>query len=119
IGGLMRKASFFPFIFAFSLSFFACKPGEETYRIALAVPLTGDIAAMGSGMQRGAQMAVDEANSSGRFKHKVELRSFDDRADPKEAVNVANEIVSDKRICAVIGHLNSGCAIPASQIYAR
>lgn len=115
----MRKLSLSLSALAFSLAFFACKPGEETYRIALAVPLTGDIAAMGSGMQRGAQMAVDEANASGRFKHKVELRSFDDRADPKEAVNVANEIVSDRRICAVIGHLNSGCAIPASRIYAQ
>jgi len=97
----------------------ACGPKEKTFRVALAVPLTGDIAAMGEGMKRGAELAVKEANASGRFKFKVELRPFDDRADPKEAVNVANQIVSDANISAVIGHLNSGCSIPAAQVYAK
>ena len=34
-------------------------------------------------------------------------------------MNVANQIISDKKIAGVIGHLNSGCSIPASQIYAK
>jgi len=94
--------------------------GRRIVRIALAVPLTGDLTAMGQGMKRGAEMAIEEAKISGRFKDfSLELRAFDDRADPKEAVNVANQIVSDKRIVAVVGHLNSGCSIPASQVYAQ
>ena len=97
----------------------ACGPKEKTFRIALAVPLTGDIAAMGQGRKRGADLAVKEANESRRFKYKIELRAFDDRADPKEAVNVANQIVSDPKIAAVVGHLNSGCSIPAAQVYAK
>jgi len=97
----------------------ACGPKEKTFRLALAVPLTGDIAAMGQGMKRGADLAVKEANASGRFKFKVELRAFDDRADPKEAVNVANQIASDSNIALVVGHLNSGCSIPAAQVYAK
>lgn len=89
-------------------------------KIALVCPLTGDIAAMGQGMKRGAEMAVQEANASGRFQGiKLELAAFDDRADPKEAVNVANQVISDTKIVGVIGHLNSGCSIPASQIYAK
>ncbi|OGR81256.1 MAG: hypothetical protein A3I11_06715 [Elusimicrobia bacterium RIFCSPLOWO2_02_FULL_39_32] len=99
--------------------FFSCKSKEKVYRVAIAVPLTGDIAAMGQGMRRGAELAIEEANQSGRFKYKIELRSFDDRADPKEAVNVANQISADPNIVAVVGHLNSGCSIPAAQIYAR
>ncbi len=96
-----------------------CKPREKTIKVALAVPLTADIAAMGQGMKRGAELAVADANASGRFKTKIELAAFDDRADPKEAVNVANQIVSDSKIVAVIGHLNSGCSIPAAQVYAK
>lgn len=96
-----------------------CKPKEKVDKIALAVPLTGDIAAMGQGMKRGAELAVADANASGRFKNKIELAAFDDRADPKEAVNVANQIVSDAKIAAVVGHLNSGCSIPAAQVYAK
>ena len=110
--------TFFSFFLIFAL-IWGCGPKEKVFRIALAVPLTGDIAAMGQGMKRGAEMAVKEANASGRFKHRVELVSFDDRADPKEAVNVANQIVSDPKIPVVIGHLNSGCSIPASKVYAK
>ncbi len=96
-----------------------CKPQEKTHKVAIAVPLTADIAAMGQGMKRGAELAVADANQSGRFKTRIELAAFDDRADPKEAVNVANQIVSDPKIVAVVGHLNSGCSIPAAQVYAK
>lgn len=114
------KASILIILFPALLScFLSCGPKEKVYRIALAVPLTGDIAAMGQGMKRGAELAVEEVNASGRFKIKIELRAFDDRADPKEAVNVANQIVSDPNIVAIIGHLNSGCSIPAAQVYAK
>ncbi|MBI4395632.1 MAG: branched-chain amino acid ABC transporter substrate-binding protein, partial [Elusimicrobia bacterium] len=98
----------------------SCKPGEKEVRIALALPLTGDIAVLGQGLRRASTLAVDEANSSGRFpEYKIRLVEFDDRSDPKEAVNVANRIVSDSRIVAVLGHFNSGCSIPASAVYAR
>ena len=117
---MVKKCLFLSYIMWFAvLSAISCKPREKTYRLALAVPLTGDIAAMGQGMKRGADLAIEEANSSGIFKYRVELRAFDDRADPKEAVNVANQIVSDSAISAVIGHLNSGCSIPAAQVYAK
>jgi branched-chain amino acid transport system substrate-binding protein len=44
---------------------------------------------------------------------------FDDRSDPREAVSVANRIVSDPAMVGVVGHFNSGCSIPASQVYAK
>ena len=65
-------------------------------------------------------MAVEEANTAKRFPDfQVRLVEFDDRADPKEAVNVANQIVSDSDVALVVGHLNSGCSIPAAQVYAK
>lgn len=99
-------------------SFFGCGPKEKKVRIALALPLTGDIASLGQGLKRSVTMAVEDADASGMFPYKVELVAFDDRSDPKEAVSVANRIVSDPNIVAVIGHFNSGCSIPASRIYA-
>jgi len=92
----------------------------KVVKIALVCPLTGDVAAMGQGMKRAAEIAVEEGNAAGRFQDiKLELAAFDDRADPKEAVNVANQIISDRQIAGVVGHLNSGCSIPASQIYSK
>lgn len=97
----------------------ACGPKEKVVKIAVAAPLTGDEGAEGQGIKRAVILAVEEANASGRFPYRIAATPFDDRADPKEAVNVANLIVSDPRIVAVIGHYNSGCAIPAAKVYAR
>ncbi|HVO32446.1 MAG TPA: branched-chain amino acid ABC transporter substrate-binding protein [Elusimicrobiota bacterium] len=97
----------------------ACGPKEKVVRIAVAMPLTGDIASLGQGLQRACILALEEAIRSQRFKDfRVGIASFDDRSDPKQAVDVANRIVSDPTIVAVIGHFNSGCSIPAARVYA-
>lgn len=91
---------------------------EKMIEVALACPLTGDDAALGQGMKRGFEMAIADANASGALGDiKIVAGEFDDRSDPKEAVTVANQIVSDRDIIGIIGHLNSGCSIPASQVY--
>jgi branched-chain amino acid transport system substrate-binding protein len=109
-----------PCLLASLLAVSACGPKEKVVRIAAALPLTGDIAALGQGLKRAVGLAIEEANRQHRFPgFKVELDAYDDRSDPKEAVNVANRIVSDPSIVGVIGHFNSGCSIPASQVYAR
>ena len=97
----------------------ACGPRDHSVIIAVAAPLTGDTGAEGQGIKRAVIMAVEEANASHRFPYHIEAKPFDDRADPKEAVNVANLIISDPRIVAVVGHYTSGCSIPAAKVYAR
>ena len=96
----------------------SCQPKERKVKIALAMPLTGDIASLGQGLKRAVEMAVAEHNQANP-QHPVELVSFDDRSDPKEAVSVANRIVADPAMVGVIGHFNSGCSIPASRVYAQ
>lgn len=104
---------------AAALAASGCGPRERVVKIAVAAPLTGDTGAEGLGIKRAVVMAVEEANASGRFPYKLAVAPFDDRADPKEAVNVANLILSNPRIVAVVGHYTSGCAIPAAKVYAR
>jgi branched-chain amino acid transport system substrate-binding protein len=97
-----------------------CGPHEKVARIAVALPLTGDIASLGQALKRACNLAVEEANRQHRFPgFRVEMVVYDDRSDPKEAVDVANRIVSDPTIVAVVGHFNSGCSIPASAVYGR
>ncbi len=112
----MKKTLFWvPVLFLAS-----CGPKEKVVHVAVALPLTGDIAALGQGLQRASQMAVEEFNARGAFKDfKVELLAYDDRSDPREAVGVANRIVSDPSIMGVVGHFNSGCSIPAAPVYAK
>ena len=46
---------------------------------------------------------------------KVELVPFDDQAKPDVGVANAGNIIADKDILLVVGHLNSGVAIPSSE----
>lgn len=94
------------------------KPEEKVYKIAVASPLTGDIATIGQGVKRGALLAYTEITNF-YTNVRLELEFFDDRANEGEAVNVAEKIASDPRIIGVVGHLNSGCSIPASAVYNR
>jgi branched-chain amino acid transport system substrate-binding protein len=115
----MKRFSFLLFTLVL-LPVVSCAPRDKVARVALALPLTGDIASLGQGIQRACVLALEEANQKNIFKgFKVEIEAYDDRSDPKEAVDVANRIVSDPSVLAVVGHFNSGCTIPASHVYAR
>ncbi len=91
-----------------------------TVQIAFSAPLTGDYAVYGQGMKRAVQLAMDEANASDEViaaGYEFVIRAEDDQGDPKQAVNVANLLVSDPGVVGVVGHFNSGCSIPASPVY--
>jgi len=92
----------------------------ETVKIGFAAPLTGDNAIYGQGMKRAVELAMEEVNASAEATAAgfvFELRAEDDMGDPKQAVNVANLLASDKGVIGVVGHFNSGCSIPASPVY--
>jgi branched-chain amino acid transport system substrate-binding protein len=87
--------------------------------IALNAPLTGPVASIGDQMKRGAVMAVADLNAKGGvLGQQIKLEIGDDACDPKQAVAVANQMVS-KKVAVVIGHFCSGSSIPASNVYAE
>ena len=97
-------------------------PAGVTVTIAHAGPLTGSIAHLGKDDENGVALAVEQANQQ---KLTIDgkpvtfrMISEDDQADPKVGTTVAQKIV-DAKAAAVIGHLNSGVTIPASEIYSR
>jgi branched-chain amino acid transport system substrate-binding protein len=49
---------------------------------------------------------------------KIDMVIGDDQHDPKQAVSVANKMVNEG-VVGVIGHFNSSCSIPASDVYDR
>jgi len=92
--------------------------GKGTVKIATQSPLSGGQSALGEGIKLGAQLAVEKLKGPlEKLGYKVELVPFDDQAKPDVGVSNAKNIISDKDILAVIGHLNSGVAIPSSEVY--
>jgi len=92
--------------------------GKGTIKIATQSPLSGGQAALGEGIKLGAQLALDKLKGNlTKQGFKVELVPFDDQAKPDVGVANAKNIIADKDILVVIGHLNSGVAIPSSEVY--
>ena len=91
-------------------------------KIGIGAPLTAGAVALGEGMQRGAELAIEQANASDAAK-KAGIKFVgvpgDDQGDPTKGGNVANTFASDPALVGVMGHLNSGVSIPASKIYNR
>ncbi len=91
-------------------------------RIAHAGPLTGSISHQGKDDENGVRLAIDQANAKhiviGGKSVRFEMLSDDDQADPKIGTTIAQKLV-DEHAVAVIGHLNSGVSIPASEVYAK
>jgi branched-chain amino acid transport system substrate-binding protein len=92
--------------------------GKGTIKIATQSPLSGGQAALGEGIKLGTQLAIEKNKGPlEKVGFKVELVPFDDQAKPDVGVANAKNIIADKDILAVIGHLNSGVAIPSSEVY--
>jgi branched-chain amino acid transport system substrate-binding protein len=91
---------------------------KGTVKIATQSPLSGGQAALGEGIKLGAQLAIEKFKGSLEKKgFKVDLVPFDDQAKPDVGVANAKNIIADKNVLTVIGHLNSGVAIPSSEVY--
>ena len=92
----------------------------QVIKIGHVGPTSGAIAHLGKDNENGARMAIDELNAAsitiGGQPVKFELLAEDDAADPKQGTAAAQKLV-DAKVAGVIGHLNSGTTIPASQIY--
>ncbi len=94
---------------------FATDAAAATLKIGVAGPMTGDQAKMGNDILSGVKLALQEWNAANKDLT-MEIVIGDDQADPKQAVSAANKFVNEG-VIGVIGHFNSSCSIPASDIY--
>ena len=99
----------------------AATDGTTTVKIGFSAPLTGPQAHYGEEYKNGVTLAIEDVNAEqpklGGQPVKFELVAEDDQADPKTATQIAQKFV-DAKVNGIIGHFNSGTAIPASKIYA-
>ena len=87
-------------------------------KIAVQAPLSGEQAALGEHIKLGAQLAVEE--SAKAFKdlgYDLILVPQDDQAKPEVGVANARNMVADPDVLVIVGHFNSGVALPSSEVY--
>jgi len=91
---------------------------KGTIKIAVQAPLSGEQAALGENIKLGAQLAVEEAVKPFKLLgFDLVFVPYDDQAKPEVGVANARNIVADTDILALVGHFNSGVALPASEVY--
>ena len=101
------------------VSVLGCSNQPEV-RVAVAGPLTGNAAAFGEMIKRGAELKAKEINDAGGINGmKLTLIFGDDAGTEKEARAVATRFATDRRILAVVGHFNSSCSLAGKPIYAE
>jgi len=86
--------------------------------VATNTPLSGPQSNIGEAIKLGAQYALDlKKEEFKKLGFDLELFPQDDQADPKQGVANAELIISNPDVLGVIGHYNTGVAIPASVKY--
>src|ERR1700754_2035776 len=93
---------------------------SETIKVGCLAAMTGPASAPTQGFNRGVIFAVDAINAAGGVKgRKIELVMRDTQGDPTKAVNATQEMISQLKVHAIWGPLNSGEALATTPIMAR
>jgi branched-chain amino acid transport system substrate-binding protein len=93
---------------------------SEPIRIGWLAAMTGPSSAPTIGFNRGVIFAVDAINSAGGVNgRKIEVVTRDTQGDPTKAVNATQELISQAKVHAIWGPVNSGEALATTPIMAR
>src|SRR3954471_5004860 len=93
---------------------------SEPIKVGCLAAMTGPSSAPTIGFNRGVTFAVDAINAAGGVKgRKLELFMRDTQGDPTKAVNATQELISQAKVHAIWGPLNSGEALATTPIMAR
>lgn len=89
--------------------------GGGTIKIGLIAPLTGEIKTFGESTKAGFDLALEQAGyQAGNFK--IEFVVGDDKADPAEGVNLAERMINQDGVKAIVGSVTSGVSIPVAEV---
>ena len=77
-------------------------------KIGVIAPLSGDLSALGLGIQNSVDLAIKQANESNTIPGwTLELAAQDDEAKPDVGKNAATKLAGDDDVVGVVGTLNS------------
>lgn len=99
-------------ILALVLSSCAAGGADDTIKIGVIMPITGQIATFGEQSVNGVTLFVEELNAAGGINGRmVELIIEDDQANPALTTNAFKKLVSSDNVVAIVGALTSKCSL--------
>jgi len=115
------KKNLILFLLALSFFFNSCSPNKKVLKIGINTELTGEVPAVGASCLNAAKLFVEHLNKQGGLdvsgvKIPISLIVGDNGAKPDQAAAVAQRLISQENILAMVGPNISSCAIPAAEI---
>ncbi|MEN3583539.1 branched-chain amino acid ABC transporter substrate-binding protein [Streptomyces sp. ZYX-F-203] len=94
--------------------------GDTTVIIGVDAPLTGDLSALGLGIENSVDLAARTANEQGYVKDVTfEVQALDDQAQPSLGQQNASKLVADDQVVGVVGPLNSNIAEAMQKVFSE
>ena len=83
----------------------------KTVKIGVMAPLSGDLSALGKGIQHSVELAVKQANANNAIPGwKIDVVVADDEGKADVGKNAATKMAADDQVIGVVGNLNSSVA---------
>jgi branched-chain amino acid transport system substrate-binding protein len=93
--------------------------GNKVAKIGVIVPLSGDLSALGKGIQHSVELAAKQANDSKAIPGwTLQVESVDDEGKPDVGKNGATKLAADDQVVAVVGNLNSSVSQQTQPVFA-
>ena len=97
----------------------SCDTSKGTLVIGMIAPLSGELSALGLGMEHSADLAVKQANQKCTVPgYKLAFQPEDDQKTPQVAGQAATKLASDPNVVGVVGTLNSSTSQTVQPILA-
>ncbi|MBF0229924.1 MAG: ABC transporter substrate-binding protein [Desulfamplus sp.] len=93
---------------------------NEIYYIGISAPFEGLESGIGTSIERGVSVLVDEVNSNKEVKEhdlRLEIKKSDTKNSNDGAANSANELVNTEKMVSVVGYMGSEAIESVSKIY--
>ncbi len=89
----------------------------ETIKIGLIIPRTGQVAQYGIAVENAVNLAVEKLNAAGGISgQKVELVTYDNKADVAETISIYNRLVDQDKVSAIIGPVISSTTLAVTEL---
>ena len=90
----------------------------KTVKIGVLAPLSGDLSALGKGIQHSVELAVKQANDTNAIPGwKISVEAVDDEGKAEVGKNGATKLASDDQVIGVVGNLNSSVSQQTQPVF--
>ncbi|MDC5695880.1 branched-chain amino acid ABC transporter substrate-binding protein [Intrasporangium calvum] len=92
---------------------------KKTVKIGVIAPLSGDLSALGKGIQHSVELAVQQANAANAIPGwEIKVEAVDDEGKADVGKNGATKLAADDDVAGVVGNLNSSVSQQTQPVFA-